>query len=403
MVAVSLHQPHATTISIMVLGVAASLLILLLGTNAAQASTGFTTSGHTILRNGKPYTNYGFTLSDLQNGNNMFAKGEYQTVQAKMQAIKGTWHGNTVRLQIEQDAFLYGSGDNGATHNWWSAAVVQNKVFTAIDYAKSIGLTVVINDQTEPQDGIYSRNEPLPDINTLRFWQHMERYKNDPAVILDPFNEPRYLIGSATNYWNVWHNGYGGYVGANTLIRDIRSYGFTNQLWMEGPGNYAFAELLSTYPKYLLSDSRHNVVYSFHHTATMQNGVPTAAEWNTQFGNLVTQHNLPVVDGEWANRSIPYGTPGWVYKPSGDRGQCWSNAPVSVPAYLAYLKSHGIGLTTWTMGPNAAKPSLGYENADGGDLNSANNYANWLRCVTPQGARTSGSGQLLMNWFQQNN
>lgn len=361
---------------------------------SAAKPSGFTTSGHQILRNGQPFTCYGFTLSTFQDGIESNASNEYATVTAQLRAIQGAWHGNTVRLQVEQDEYL--SGGDGET-----AAVFQNKVNAAISYAEGIGLVVVINDQTEPEDGINSGNELLPTSATLTFWKDMEQYKTNPDIILDPFNEPRYLTGSAANYWNAWHNGLGSYIGANALIKDLRADGYTSQLWMEAPGNYAFEELGDTYPAYLLTDSLHNVVYSYHHTAVDQNTVPTAAEWNTQFGNLVTEHNLPVVDCEWANRSVPYGSESSMYQPSGDTGQCWGNAPVSVPAYLAYLAARGIGMTVWTMGNDPTDTSMDYVNADG-DISTyvtANNYSHWAGCVTPKGGRTSGSGQDVMNWF----
>jgi hypothetical protein len=144
-------------------------------------------------------------------------------------------------------------------------------------------------------------------------------------------------------------------------------------------------------------------VYSYHHTAVDQRANPSIAEWNTQFGNLVTRDDVPVVDGEWTNRSVPYATHVQVTYPSGDTGQCWGHAPKFVPLYLSYLASHGIGMTVWTLGSLPGQPHLDPINADGDNSNftTANSYRNWHGCVTPRGGTTSGAGQLLKAWFAQ--
>lgn len=372
-----------------------------LGWGASAAPSGFTVSGHHLLRGGQPFTPYGFTLSAFQNGTSSFAPGEYATVAAQLRAIRGAWHGNIVRLQIEQDEYLYG-GDGQ------SARVFRDKVNAVIGLAERDGLAVVINDQTEGGEGIYTRHDLLPTGRTLAFWRLMERYRHDPAVIIDPFNEPRYYPRGSTHIqqWDWWHNGVRGrFIGAVGLIRDLRAYGFTGQLWMEAPGNTALSMLVSHLARYRLPGA--DVVYEFHHTAVDQNAVPTVGEWNAQFGYLVTRDNLPVVDGEWTNRSMPAAVYSGAHRfePSGDIGPCWGNAPVSVPRYLAYLKSLGIGMTVWTLGPQNEVPSLDYINADGDNrtFTTANSYAHWQGCLTPRGGHTSGAGSLLMSWFAAGN
>jgi hypothetical protein len=139
--------------------------------------------------------------------------------------------------------------------------------------------------------------------------------------------------------------------------------------------------------------------------AVEQTADATTTEYNVDFGNLVTTDGLPVVDGEWTNRSVPDGTQSTVYEPSGDMGQCWGNAPTAVPEYLAYLTARGIGMTVWTMGNDASGgyPGVDFINADGDSstFTTANNYDNWKGCVTPPGAATSGAGADLMAWFTQ--
>jgi hypothetical protein len=270
-------------------------------------------------------------------------------------------------------------------------------VFAAISYAESAGLAVVINDTTEGIYGIYTRNELDPTSATVAFWKLFTRYKNDPDVILDPFNEPRCLAGTPANYWNIWHNGNSSYIGANRLVRDIRGMGFTNQLWMETPGNDALEMLVKHPSVYKVAGS--NIVYEYHHTS-VDGQAHTPRVWAAEFGNLVTKDNLPVVDGEWTNWTL---TRGYVYR-NGDSGECWGNAPESVPRYLKYLTKLGIGMTVWTLGPDPGDAAYDYINANGDHttFTTANNYDGWKHgCIQPASAVHKGAGRLIMNWFAQ--
>jgi Cellulase (glycosyl hydrolase family 5) len=215
------------------------------------------------LRDGQPWIPYGFSIYTFANGLDAFARDEAATAAAQIRAVAGAWHGNTARFQVEQDEFLYG----GDGHR---AGTFRAKVFAAIAYAQSLGLAVVINDTTEATDGLYTRDEPLPTAATLSFWRAMGRYRNDPDVILDPFNEPRLGVDGpgSDGDWDTWFRGGGGYIGADALIRGLRAIGWGNQLWMEAPGNLALAELVATWPRYRLSGS--NIVYSYHHTRAGQ-------------------------------------------------------------------------------------------------------------------------------------
>jgi len=410
---------------IAVIALPAALAVAPAASSAAATANNFTITpaGDThasILDNGVPWEPYGFTLSTFQDGTETTAPNEAQVVNAELNAIKGAWHGNTVRLQIEQYQWLAGN----ATTPKIIQAAYDAKVQAAIQYALSIGLVVVINDQTEGQDGFNITNLPEnPNAGTLKFWASpgMEQYKTNPNVILDPFNEPRAYISKAPG---VYSNDYyvpppgSGYVGLPALLRAIRADGYTSQLWIEEPGLGALSELGVTWPKYEITGTLGaNLVYSFHHTQGLLNADPTTTGYNVEFGNLVTVRGVPVVDAEWTNRTVPYGTEGHIYEPSGDTGQCWGDAPTVIPAYFAYLAARHIGMAVWTMGNDPTDPGMDYINADGDHLNAtgsnsatayttANSYAGWTKtaydggCVTPKGGRTAGAGQDIMNWFE---
>jgi Cellulase (glycosyl hydrolase family 5) len=135
------------------------LLASVLGAPAAHAQTlsnpggPITTDGSEILNNGVEWIPYGFTLSNFQNEDQTYVPGALSTIEAEMNAVVDDWHGNTVRIQILQDEYL-----NPTPHTDYASNYYQTLVIDAIDYAESLGLVVVINDQTEanPETNISS-------------------------------------------------------------------------------------------------------------------------------------------------------------------------------------------------------------------------------------------------------
>lgn len=387
----------------------------------AATTPGFTTSGSTILDNGVSWTPYGFTLSEFQDEAETFpsCECEYTTIDAQLAAIAGAWHGNTVRLQVEQDEWVAGGS---------AQASYRAKVEAVVADAESKGLVVVLNDQTEGQQGFGIVNEPLPTGATVQFYEQLPAaWRTDPDIILDQFNEPRYLQGTPSNPalgWNDWYQGTGGPaitwknlnggtqsavpVGTEQLVSDIRADGFTNQIWIETPGYEDLLPLVNNL-NYEIHDPLNDVVYEYHHVSTGQNADPSVAQWNAQFGNLVTDDHLAVVDGEWSMRSESSAYYSSTYEPSGDAGVCWGDAPSMVPQYLTYLKSLGIGMTVWTLGtePAIGAPNGPPVNTPTGGPTSYNSYtaaqtaSGTAPCITSS-VGEYGAGQDIMNWFNTN-
>lgn len=384
--------------------------------------TGFTVSGNQTLRDGSSWTPYGFTISTFQVPSETFPKCscEFSTVQAQLNAIKGAWHGNTVRFQIEQDEWLDGGSSNG----------YDAKVEAAISYAKQIGLVVVLNDQTEA-DGMTTSNETLPTAASVTFWQDMFTiYGNDPDIIWDTFNEPREAISQTLGSgWNDWSGGNANtadgqtYLGAQTYLNDIRALGYTGQVWEETPSTLQ-PLIQAGGAHYLVTDPDSNMVWSFHHVDYDENTNPDGtADFPVQFGDMVNGTSpsgvpaAPVVDGEWSNRSTPASEQTASKYQGGDYGVCWGNDPTEIPLYLTYLKSLNIGMTAWTMGTNPSATQYDYLNTDGdgntqpftsSSFTTKNNLGNltegtakndWHGCVTPSGINTQGSGTDLFDWF----
>lgn len=349
---------------------------------------------------GQVFVPRGFTLSTLQSTTPSYdAAHAYSDVlsetEAQIDAIAGAWHGNIVRLQIEQDDLVQGLNGGEDTD-------YLNLIRAAVSYAQAKGLVVVLNAQTEPGNGRYTLDEPMPTQNTIKFWQILQPYYgNDPSVIIDPFNEPRALdfpAPTVTGYMTFWKNGgtynnISGYIGFQNLVNQLRGMGYRNMLWLETPGNYALQGLADNYDTYRLNDS--DISYSFHHP-TVLGTARTEANWDTQFGDLVRLDQASVNEGEWNTRS--YQNPTVPPASNGDSGPCWSDAPTAVPQYLAYLQRLGVGLTAWTLTDGA--PGVGMTaSSDPGTFTTTANMVGWTGCqnVTP----VLGPGALLMAWFSQ--
>ena len=342
----------------------------------------------------------GFTLRTLQytepylDGAHAYTSVLSET-EAQVNAIAGAWHGNIVRLQIEQDDLVrrQAAGD----HSYLDL------IRQVVSYAKSKGLVVVLNAQTEP-GGRATGDEPLPTQETVRFWQLLRPYYgNDPTVIIDVFNEPRPSHGTTVEQsMTLWRNGgvYQGvrYLGHQQLVAALRAGGYAkNMLWVEPPGNEALAGLTqqkaAAGPATFLLTGVSDISYSFHHP-TVLGTARTQANWDTQFGNLIRDDELSVNDGEWATRAENTG----YVAPNGDSGPCWSDAPAAVPRYFAYLQQLGVGLMNWTLSDGA--PGIGTTAAtDPGTFTTTATMAHWPGCanVTP----VDGPGALLKAWFAQ--
>jgi Ricin-type beta-trefoil lectin domain/Cellulase (glycosyl hydrolase family 5) len=375
---------------------------------------------------GQVFVPRGFTLSTLQYAKPYLDGARaYTTVlsetKAQIDAIAGAWHGNIVRLQVEQDDLV--QREAVGDHSYL------NLIRAAVSYAQARGLAVVLNAQTEPSGDRLTLNEPLPTLETLKFWLILRPYYgDDDSVILDVFNEPRPLAGNSVNqYMALWKDGglYQGaaYLGHQQLAEMLRADGYaTNMLWVEPPGNDGLAGLLppegtpaatsagaarqaaaiakvqdaaaakaAADPGVFLLNGVPDVSYSFHHPTVL--GLPrTEANWDAQFGDLVKDDELSVNDGEWATRSQYTG----IWAANGDSGPCWSDAPAAVPKYFAYLQQIGVGMAVWTL--SDGEPAMGATSAsDPGTFTTTATMAGWPGCVNVP--LVHGPGALIMAWF----
>jgi hypothetical protein len=317
---------------------------------------------------GQRYIPYGITVTGLGSPSwKIHTPGD----DAEIDAAAASWCANTVRLQIFQYGLL-GPGKAGTNVNRTFLGLIEGEVDTALDD----GLVVVLNDQTEGGGGKYLPG--MPTAQTKAFWNVMSRvYGSNPDVIFDLFNEPRRaVLPTEAGTWRFWKHGgvYKGhrFVGMEPLARYIRGLGAGNLFWIEGPHT---AGTLDQIVNHQITGAG-PVEYAINHP-----GGPAAphdqAEWYTRFGKAAGQ--VPMTDAEWTNYS--------------STRACWANAPTSVPAFLHYLASKGMGLLAWTLTPGVLAASA--------DLADPTVIRSDWACT--DAGLNEGAGSAIMNWFRQHN
>ncbi|MGH3124693.1 MAG: cellulase family glycosylhydrolase, partial [Streptosporangiaceae bacterium] len=317
---------------------------------------------------GQRYIPYGITVTGLGSPSwKVHAPGD----DAEIDAAAASWCANTVRLQAFQYALL-GPGKSGVTVNRAFLRRIEGEVARALND----GLVAVINDQTEGGGGKYRPG--MPTHQTEAFWKVMSGlYGSNPDVIFDLFNEPRRAVyPTEAGTWRFWKHGgdYDGrhFVGMEPLALYIRGLGARNLFWIEGPHT---AGTLDEIVSHQIAHAG-PVEYAINHP-----GGPDAphnpAEWARRFGNAAGK--VPMTDAEWTNYS--------------STRSCWADAPTSVPAFLDYLASKGIGMTAWTLTPGVLAASANL--ADPTTIRS-----DWACQDT---GLDEGAGAAIMTWFQQHN
>lgn len=356
-------------------GVAALLMLTPGGTWAEPVPSSLAASPTTIPL-GMTCTGYAYTA---------WATGEGNPLQAipKAQSVFGA---NTIRLQVGVPLLL---GRTSATTSWDGGGPTSaltsylasngpnaslngnsyNSGFLAyLDQAvalcRSLGLTCVLCAQHEGLD-----NTAVPTAaDDLVFWKILHDHYGDTGIICDLYNEPS-PGGVASNSWQFWQTGGRGsdgvtYLGMQTLLTDLRTYGLTSTFWVEGIGNAdTLAGIAGSAGNFALTDTLNKTVYSIHHPT----GAHTTANWADQFGYLAGT-GIPFTVGEWTNYA-------------GTGTECWTDAATAVPAFLDYVQQLGCGLTAYSM--NAGQMVVDQVNWEPTGIGS--NY----RCdgtVTGQGA-----------------
>jgi hypothetical protein len=184
----------------------------------------------------------------------------------------------------------------------------------------------------------------MPDDKSLLFWKDVSaRYKNNPAVLFDLYNEPHDIS------WDVWRGGgnvdehnddpsRGAHLryhtpGMQAILDAIRASGARNVVVAGGVDwGYDLSGLMSGYA---LSDrSGSGVMYSSH-----------IYPWKTDIEDRVTPpaSRFAVIVGEVGCRPTTTADPSWLQVDP----WTWS------PSIIAYINAHRLSWTAWGMNPSA--------------------------------------------------
>jgi hypothetical protein len=196
--------------------------------------------------------------------------------------------------------------------------------------------------------GVWGQNNDqhyMPDDNSTTFWQSAAHlYANNPAVLFDPYNEPRARYDQVSDAdFATWRNG--GWIteyslddsqvigtyhspGMQGLINTIRATGATNLVAPEGL-NWG-ANLRGVLTRYALSDPAGNLLYQSHLYPNKLADAEVASSVET------VANSLPIYVGEWGDGGVI--------------GQHDPAAATSNQQMLVYLDNHpNFSWTAWAM------------------------------------------------------
>lgn len=218
---------------------------------------------------------------------------------AEIYAITQHWHANIIRLPFNQDWVLRGQA--GRSGEEYRQALDQ-----VIYWASMFGAYTLLDLQWLDAERIYGGNRnfvaPLPNMQSVELWSTLaRRYKDEPAVLYDLFNEPHdrlpddphplnkpdgttYPPGQmrvTMNEWQPW---------ARALTQAIRSEN-PDALIFIGGTNWAYD--LRGMP----FDDLENVVYSTHVYPNKGD------DWDRVFGDL--SDSVPIFAGELGGTDVP--------------------------------------------------------------------------------------------------
>jgi endoglucanase len=311
------------------------------------------------------WTNYDLDKPWFQNAYNHFNNAELDDAQA--------WGADTVRMMLSQPAADPQSPQYNA--NFVSQYVV------GVQYARSIGLNVIVCVQDETQSGQLNGTNPVPGAATNRVWSEIvPMLKGDNGIIFEMYNEPSLNPpeGTDVNTPAQWQQ----YDAAmNATIQVIRNAGATNALLADGL--WEGRTLQGLLP---VTDPQNNVFYAVHpyfYTANDQNGT----NWPAYFGDIASQY--PVIAGEWSTLT---------------GNVCNSDTSAAAVNFLQYIRSLNIGLVAVGYDYVKTGPDANF----GGIVNDydaympdgagVTTYLNSQTCATAN----FGPGRIVQSWYLNN-
>ena len=252
-----------------------------------------------------------------------------------------SWHGNAVRLPLNEDCWL---GINGVNPLYGGAAY-QQAIEAYVATLHQAGLYVIVDlHWNAPGTIAAAAQQPLPDADHAGdFWQSVATaFASDPAVVFDLYNEPflygSYMQNAGGDAWACWLDGCGlnqyltggnpytlpyawNAIGMQQLVTIVRGTGAKNPIMI---GGLDWANDLSGWLAHMPKDPQNAIVASWH--SYPGETCNSAACWTSAVAPVAAV--VPVVTGEIGDHVC--------------------SATTFVEALVPWLDSQGISYVGWT-------------------------------------------------------
>lgn len=263
------------------------------------APGGYYVNGNTVCTAaGRPHLFHGVDRPSMEwtsTGENLSA-ADFQ--------LMASWKANVVRIALNQDFWLSGSGFYDPNY----APLVD----TVIGWAEAAGMDVIL-DLHWSDAGVLGSCAPnmgcqqlMADANSVTFWTEVAtRYKGDGRVLFELYNEPEQIS------WGIWKSGGPtgegwNAVGMQQLHDAVRAAGAENLVVI---GGIFWAYDLSKVPQSRIIG--HNILYATHPYGGTSERAPSA--WDADWGFLadtdpviVTEFGDSACDGVYDGELIKY-------------------------------------------------------------------------------------------------
>jgi hypothetical protein len=251
------------------------------------------------------------------------------------------WNINAVRIPLNQDCWL---GDDGLPSNpGGTAAGYRNAVKGFTDALEGAGIVPILDLHWSGPNGVKARGQlAMPDDRSDDFWISVaEKYKNDPSVMFDVFNEPYSRVNDGFDFtltWACWRDGgpscgtgaptqndtekpfNGGLfvvTGMATLVQAIRSTGAAQPILL---GGLDYSNDLAEWLAHRPPDTQ--LVASFHNYPAQL--CSAAACWDSAIASVA--RSVPVITGEFGEQDC---------------------SDTFDKAYMTWADAHGVGYLMW--------------------------------------------------------
>ena len=247
------------------------------------------------------------------------------------------WHINVVRITPNEDCWLGINGVNSTV----SGANYRDAIVNFVGLLNSYGIYAIIDlHSSAPGSWLAIGEQPMADQDhSVTYWQSVaSTFKNNSAVIFEPYNEPHITTANAqtTNPWECWLEGcnitivqgYGDEIRANStswraagmqeLVDTIRATGATNPILI---GGLNWSQNLTQLLHYLPTDPDNQLIANYHNYAGPANNMNY---WNDVI--LPVSQKMPVITSEFGE------------------SDCQSSF---VDQYMAWADSHNISYLPW--------------------------------------------------------